>query len=155
MLLIKRKRKPGLNLNPGLALTSVRTTGSRSVLLRRSTWHYWTIGSIKIYCIVNTTEVDWIERIDYEPHDQMFSMWQICCLRNIFKWPEKTASILRCHHWFSHRMMSEERVQKFHTDNVSQPRSANYFGKFALTSENIFSHTLLERPSSEALLRSG
>ena len=28
-------------------------------------------------------------------------------------------------------------MQKFRTDSVSQPRSAYYFGKFALTSENI------------------
>ena len=31
--------------------------------------------------------------------------------------PEKTANISWRHHWFPHKMMSEEQVQKFHTDD--------------------------------------
>ena len=29
---------------------------------------------------------------------------------------------LRCHGWFSHKMILEEWLQKFHTDDVSLPR---------------------------------
>ena len=36
--------------------------------------------------------------------------------------PEKTADILRRHHWFPREMTSEKRAQKFHTDDVSLPR---------------------------------
>ena len=32
--------------------------------------------------------------------------------------PEKTAEISRRHGWFPYEMMSEEREQKFHTDDV-------------------------------------
>ena len=39
------------------------------------------------------------------------------------KKPEKTADILRRHHWFPPEMKSEKRAQKFHTDDVSLPRS--------------------------------
>ena len=35
----------------------------------------------------------------------------------------KHSQHLQCHHWFPHEMMSEEQVQKFHTDDVSLPRS--------------------------------
>ena len=54
--------------------------------------------------------------------------------------PEKTADIPR-RHWFSCQMTSEERRQKFHTDNVSLPRSGECFwlvvrrGKFASTNQ--------------------
>ena len=40
-----------------------------------------------------------------------------------FSWPEKTAKISRRHHWFPREMMSEKRLQKFHTDDMSLPRS--------------------------------
>ena len=32
--------------------------------------------------------------------------------------PEKTADILRGHLWFDRKMKSEERAQKFHSDDV-------------------------------------
>ena len=38
--------------------------------------------------------------------------------------PEKTANISWRRHWFPHKMMSEEQVQKFHTDDASPPRYA-------------------------------
>ena len=37
--------------------------------------------------------------------------------------PDKTANICRRYHWFSRQMTSEKRAQKFHTDDVSLPRS--------------------------------
>ena len=37
--------------------------------------------------------------------------------------PEKTADIWRRNHWFPCQMKSEKRAQKFHTDDVSLPRS--------------------------------
>ena len=36
--------------------------------------------------------------------------------------PEKTANISWRHHWFPCKVMSEEQVQKFHTDDASPPR---------------------------------
>ena len=36
--------------------------------------------------------------------------------------PEKTAGILRGHHWFPREMTPEEWAQEFQTDDVSQPR---------------------------------
>ena len=39
--------------------------------------------------------------------------------------PEKTADIPRHHLWFPWEMTSGERLQKFHTDDVSQPRSGS------------------------------
>ena len=38
--------------------------------------------------------------------------------------PEKTAVISQRHYWFP-RMASEERAQKFHTDDVLLPRSGD------------------------------
>ena len=52
--------------------------------------------------------------------------------RNYQKNPEKTADILRCQHWFQREMKSEERVQKFHTDEVSLPRLRLLIGRTAL-----------------------
>ena len=37
--------------------------------------------------------------------------------------PEETADISRRHHWFPREMTSEERAQKFYTDDVSLSRS--------------------------------
>ena len=37
--------------------------------------------------------------------------------------PEKTANISQSHHWFPHEMTCEKRAQKFHTYDVSLPRS--------------------------------
>ena len=37
--------------------------------------------------------------------------------------PRKSADISRRHHWFPREMTSEEREQKFHTDDASLPRS--------------------------------
>ena len=45
------------------------------------------------------------------------------------------------HRWFPREMMSEEGAQKFHTDDVSLPRSCQYFrlvvrrGQFPLTNQ--------------------
>ena len=36
---------------------------------------------------------------------------------------EKTADISRRHYWFPCEMTSEKRAQKFHTDDVTLPRS--------------------------------
>ena len=36
---------------------------------------------------------------------------------------EKTACISQRHHWFPREMTSEQRLQKFHTDDASLPRS--------------------------------
>ena len=44
------------------------------------------------------------------------------CLQNCF-YPEKTVDILRRHHWFPYKMTSEEGAQKFHTDDMSLPRT--------------------------------
>ena len=38
-------------------------------------------------------------------------------------WPEKTADIWRPYQWFPRQMTSEKLAQKFHTDDVSLPRS--------------------------------
>ena len=38
-------------------------------------------------------------------------------------WPEKTADISQRQPWFPHEMTSEERQQKFHTDDASLPGS--------------------------------
>ena len=38
-------------------------------------------------------------------------------------YPEKTADISRRHWWSPREMTSEKRAQKFHTDDVSLPRS--------------------------------
>ena len=35
----------------------------------------------------------------------------------------RQSKILRCHHWLSHEMTSEKQAQKFHTDDVTLPRS--------------------------------
>ena len=40
-----------------------------------------------------------------------------------FSYPEKTADIPRRQHWFPREITSEERAQKFHTDDASLPRS--------------------------------
>ena len=37
-------------------------------------------------------------------------------LPHIPEWPQKTANISRCLHWFPCKMTSEKQVQKFHTD---------------------------------------
>ena len=37
-------------------------------------------------------------------------------------WAEKTAAISRRYHWFPREMASEQRVQKFPTDEASVPR---------------------------------
>ena len=39
---------------------------------------------------------------------------------------EKTAAIFRRYHLFPHEMTSKKRAQKFHTDNVSVPRSGKF-----------------------------
>ena len=41
--------------------------------------------------------------------------------------PEKTANIWRSYQWFPRQMTSEKQVQKFHTDDVSLPRSGYCF----------------------------
>ena len=40
-----------------------------------------------------------------------------------FSYPEKTGDIPRRQHWFPREITSEERAQKFHTDDASLPRS--------------------------------
>ena len=40
-----------------------------------------------------------------------------------FSWPEKRAEISRRHNWFPREMTSEQRLQKFHTDDASLSRS--------------------------------
>ena len=55
--------------------------------------------------------------------------------------PEKTAVIWRRYHWFPHQMTSEERAQKFHTDDAS-PRS----GKWRETSPNVGCFLRLDFP---------
>ena len=58
--------------------------------------------------------------------------------------PEKTAGISRRLHWFPHEMTSKKRVQKFHTDDASVPRSGWCFrlasGEFASTNQNHYTN---------------
>ena len=54
--------------------------------------------------------------------------------------PEKTAEISRRHGWFPCEMVSEERAQKFHTDDVSLLYSflrRHFVGKQVVASRNV------------------
>ena len=57
------------------------------------------------------------------------SFMHISRCQKIFKFVRKTSLrkqlISRHHHWFPLETMSEERAQKFHTDDVSLPRSGS------------------------------
>ena len=46
---------------------------------------------------------------------------------DVTMWSEKTAEISRRHHWFPREMTSDKRAKKFHTDDVSLPRSWKCF----------------------------
>ena len=50
----------------------------------------------------------------------------LCNYIHVLK-PEKTADILRRHHWSPREMTSEKRAQKFHTDDASLSRSGQCF----------------------------
>ena len=43
--------------------------------------------------------------------------------------PEKSADILRRHHWFPRQMTSEKRAQKFHTDDASLQNLGSAFDR--------------------------
>ena len=49
--------------------------------------------------------------------------WHFIVPNVVLSWLEKTAAIWQSLHWFSRQMTSEERAQKFHTDDASLPRS--------------------------------
>ena len=63
--------------------------------------------------------------------------------------PEKTAYILRRHHWCPRQVTSEERGQKFHSDDVSFPWSGKCF-LFVVPKGNLLqtvrSTTVIPRP---------
>ena len=48
-------------------------------------------------------------------------------METLIIWPEKTADSSRCHHWFPHKMTSENWPQKFHAYGTSPPRSGKCF----------------------------
>ena len=62
-------------------------------------------------------------------HKLQHRCFQLWCLpafitSRLYKlWSEKTVDISRSHQRFLRQMTSEERAQKFHTDDVSLPRS--------------------------------
>ena len=84
--------------------------GDQSVIQNSSIWGVAVTLSVRII-------PSWLFPYDCLDHRNTF------CDRLQNGQPEKTVDISRRHHWFLREITSEKRAQKFHTDDMSLPRS--------------------------------
>ena len=77
-----------------------------------------TRARFSLYQVVRAREPEWRENVTTKK--------KISMPKQLTR-SEKTADILRRHHWVSCEMTSEKRANKFHTDDVLPPRSGKCF----------------------------